>query len=105
MRFSIVFLFIQGVFAQFAFTAEIHEAAKAGNQAKIVQLVKSGVSPDLRDKYGNTPFLISVIHGKDLFHFLTNIKSTNPLTLFQKTGKFADRLAKNKKGHRGGITL
>ena len=100
MRFFIVFIFLQGAFVQISSAAEIHEAAKRGDTAKIVQLVKSGVDPNLKDNNGNTPFLVSVIHGKDLYEFLTiggrSGKGDN--FLFHQTGKIANDLEKNKTG-------
>lgn len=94
----LIALLLCGGFCQSVFSAEIHQAAKAGDKAKIVALVKGGVDPDLKDRNGNTPFLISVIHGRDLEAFLSSDSSKDSGTLFQQTGKRANLRAKNNKG-------
>ena len=97
MKIKILY-FLVFSYIPYSFSAEIHDAAKAGNTEKIVQLVKNGVSPDLRDGQGNTPLLVSVIHGRDIITFLTSQSSKDPNALFHKTSKKADISAKNNKG-------
>lgn len=94
----LILLLLQAAFVQSAFAAAIHEAAKRGDKAKIIELVKSGVNPDLKDQAGNSPLLVSVIFGQNLFEFLTSASPKSKESLHSQTGKKANHLAKNNNG-------
>ena len=51
---------------------DIHKAACKGDTKRIVQLVKAGVNPDLRDKDGDTPLLESIKCKQNIVNFLTS---------------------------------